>query len=154
MEVCLMTALHWMKLLFLLLCRSWALRLGRRLNAWTPTTRSSNSHKLKPIHGTRYFCINIIMFSPRGFQMFISVFSPQIFHKRMPPEAVDLVSRLLQYSPNLRCAAVSIYFCEDVWIHIFLPFPLCYIYNLWLICRRNLLMNVLSPTRLAIMLFS
>ena len=31
----------------------------------------------------------------------------QIFYKRMPPEAVDLVSRLLQYSPNLRCTAVS-----------------------------------------------
>ncbi|KAK6805130.1 hypothetical protein RDI58_002914 [Solanum bulbocastanum] len=31
----------------------------------------------------------------------------KIFHKRMPPEAVDLVSRLLQYSPNLRCGAVS-----------------------------------------------
>ncbi|KAG4907284.1 hypothetical protein JHK82_055945 [Glycine max] len=29
----------------------------------------------------------------------------KIFHKRMPPEAVDLVSRLLQYSPNLRCTA-------------------------------------------------
>lgn len=27
----------------------------------------------------------------------------------MPPEAVDLVSRLLQYSPNLRCTAVSIW---------------------------------------------
>lgn len=34
-------------------------------------------------------------------------FHLQIFHKRMPPEAVDLVSRLLQYSPNLRCTAVS-----------------------------------------------
>ncbi|KAF2535478.1 hypothetical protein F2Q68_00018826 [Brassica cretica] len=32
----------------------------------------------------------------------------KIFHKRMPPEAVDLVSRLLQYSPNLRSAAVSV----------------------------------------------
>ncbi|MQL94034.1 hypothetical protein Taro_026683, partial [Colocasia esculenta] len=31
----------------------------------------------------------------------------KIFYKRMPPEAVDLVSRLLQYSPNLRCTAVS-----------------------------------------------
>ncbi|KAG1371400.1 putative Glycogen synthase kinase-3 [Cocos nucifera] len=31
----------------------------------------------------------------------------QIFHKRMPPEAVDLVSRLLQYSPNLRCTALD-----------------------------------------------
>ncbi|OEL13977.1 Shaggy-related protein kinase eta [Dichanthelium oligosanthes] len=33
----------------------------------------------------------------------------KIFHKRMPPEAIDLVSRLLQYSPNLRCSAVSFF---------------------------------------------
>jgi hypothetical protein len=33
----------------------------------------------------------------------------QIFHKRMPPEAIDLASRLLQYSPSLRCSAVSIF---------------------------------------------
>ncbi|KAM3329792.1 hypothetical protein ACQJBY_026677 [Aegilops geniculata] len=31
----------------------------------------------------------------------------KVFHKRMPPEAVDLVSRLLQYSPNLRCTAME-----------------------------------------------
>ncbi|KAG5021940.1 hypothetical protein JHK85_018282 [Glycine max] len=31
----------------------------------------------------------------------------KVFHKRMPPEAVDLVSRLLQYSPNLRCTALA-----------------------------------------------
>ncbi|MFS7931096.1 putative shaggy-related protein kinase NtK-1 CMGC-GSK family [Helianthus anomalus] len=31
----------------------------------------------------------------------------KIFHKRMPPEAVDLVSRLLQYSPNLRSTALE-----------------------------------------------
>ncbi|KAK6937224.1 Protein kinase domain, partial [Dillenia turbinata] len=31
----------------------------------------------------------------------------KIFHKRMPPEAVDLVSRLLQYSPSLRCTALE-----------------------------------------------
>ncbi|XP_048226435.1 shaggy-related protein kinase epsilon isoform X1 [Ricinus communis] len=31
----------------------------------------------------------------------------KLFHKRMPPEAVDLVSRLLQYSPNLRCTALE-----------------------------------------------
>ncbi|KAM7275709.1 hypothetical protein ACFE04_017575 [Oxalis oulophora] len=30
-----------------------------------------------------------------------------IFHKKMPHEAVDLVSRLLQYSPNLRCTALE-----------------------------------------------
>ncbi|KAF9616914.1 hypothetical protein IFM89_032876 [Coptis chinensis] len=30
----------------------------------------------------------------------------KVFHKRMPHDAVDLVSRLLQYSPNLRCSAV------------------------------------------------
>jgi serine/threonine protein kinase len=34
----------------------------------------------------------------------------KVFHKRMPPEAVDLVSRLLQYSPNLRCNAVCVLF--------------------------------------------
>ncbi|CAH2059970.1 unnamed protein product [Thlaspi arvense] len=32
----------------------------------------------------------------------------KVFHKRMPPEAIDLASRLLQYSPSLRCTAVSI----------------------------------------------
>ncbi|CAL5382890.1 unnamed protein product [Camellia sinensis] len=31
----------------------------------------------------------------------------KVFHKRMPPEAVDLVSRMLQYSPNLRCTALE-----------------------------------------------
>lgn len=31
----------------------------------------------------------------------------KVFHKRMPPEAVDLVSRLLQYSPSLRCTALE-----------------------------------------------
>ncbi|XP_059651467.1 shaggy-related protein kinase epsilon-like [Cornus florida] len=31
----------------------------------------------------------------------------KLFHKRMPPEAVDLVSRMLQYSPNLRCTALE-----------------------------------------------
>ncbi|KAK6159775.1 hypothetical protein DH2020_003156 [Rehmannia glutinosa] len=42
----------------------------------------------------------------------------KIFHKRMPPEAVDLVSRLLQYSPNLRCTAreekmpLGKYYCD------------------------------------------
>ncbi|CAA6673020.1 unnamed protein product [Spirodela intermedia] len=32
---------------------------------------------------------------------------PQVFHKRMPPEAIDLTSRLLQYSPSLRCTALE-----------------------------------------------
>lgn len=45
-------------------------------------------------------------------------FHPQIFHKRMPPEAVDLVSRLLQYSPNLRCTAVSNTVVHDLWFCI------------------------------------
>ncbi|KAL4188239.1 hypothetical protein AMTRI_Chr09g43120 [Amborella trichopoda] len=31
----------------------------------------------------------------------------KVFPKRTPPEAVDLVSRLLQYSPNLRCTALE-----------------------------------------------
>ncbi|KAF8398466.1 hypothetical protein HHK36_017394 [Tetracentron sinense] len=34
----------------------------------------------------------------------------KVFHKRMPPEAIDLASRLLQYSPSLRCNAVSLQF--------------------------------------------
>lgn len=34
----------------------------------------------------------------------------QVFNKRMPPEAIDLASRLLQYSPSLRCTAVSLIF--------------------------------------------
>ncbi|KAK5810744.1 shaggy-related protein kinase theta isoform X1 [Gossypium arboreum] len=31
----------------------------------------------------------------------------KLFHKQLPPEAVDLVSRLLQYSPKLRCTALE-----------------------------------------------
>ncbi|GAB4830624.1 Shaggy- protein kinase NtK-1 [Ancistrocladus abbreviatus] len=31
----------------------------------------------------------------------------KIFHKRIPPEAMDLVSRLLQYSPDFRCTALE-----------------------------------------------
>ncbi|KAF5948254.1 hypothetical protein HYC85_014211 [Camellia sinensis] len=31
----------------------------------------------------------------------------KVFNKRMPAEAVDLVSMLLQYSPNLRCTALE-----------------------------------------------
>ncbi|XP_010255498.1 PREDICTED: shaggy-related protein kinase epsilon isoform X1 [Nelumbo nucifera] len=31
----------------------------------------------------------------------------KVFNKRLPPEAVDLVSRLLQYSPNLRYTALE-----------------------------------------------
>uniref|UniRef100_A0ACD5TPV2 Uncharacterized protein n=1 Tax=Avena sativa TaxID=4498 RepID=A0ACD5TPV2_AVESA len=31
----------------------------------------------------------------------------KVFHKKMPPEAIDLASRLLQYSPSLRCTALD-----------------------------------------------
>ncbi|KAL6553284.1 Shaggy-related protein kinase eta [Orobanche gracilis] len=31
----------------------------------------------------------------------------KVFQKRMPPEAIDLASRLLHYSPNLRCNALE-----------------------------------------------
>ncbi|VFQ75728.1 unnamed protein product [Cuscuta campestris] len=31
----------------------------------------------------------------------------KVFHKRMPTEAMDLISRLLQYSPSLRCTALE-----------------------------------------------
>ncbi|GFZ09559.1 shaggy-like protein kinase 41 [Actinidia rufa] len=36
---------------------------------------------------------------------FILIF--QVFQKRLPPEAVDLVCRFFQYSPNLRCTALE-----------------------------------------------
>ena len=48
--------------------------------------------------------------------------STQIFYKRMPPEAVDLVSRLLQYSPNLRCNAVSIFYLCTVVVFVYFFF--------------------------------
>ncbi|PIN21998.1 Glycogen synthase kinase-3 [Handroanthus impetiginosus] len=41
----------------------------------------------------------------------------KVFHKRMPPEAVDLVSRLLQYSPTLRFTASN-----QLGIHFLLMF--------------------------------
>uniref|UniRef100_A0A453MGC8 Protein kinase domain-containing protein n=1 Tax=Aegilops tauschii subsp. strangulata TaxID=200361 RepID=A0A453MGC8_AEGTS len=31
----------------------------------------------------------------------------QVFQKKLPPEAMDLVSRFLQYSPDLRCTAME-----------------------------------------------
>ncbi|CAI9304413.1 unnamed protein product [Lactuca saligna] len=31
----------------------------------------------------------------------------KVFQKRLPPEAVDLVCRFFQYSPNLRCTALE-----------------------------------------------
>ncbi|XP_074592625.1 LOW QUALITY PROTEIN: uncharacterized protein LOC141848492 [Curcuma longa] len=31
----------------------------------------------------------------------------KVFHKQIPPEAIDLASRLLQYSPKLRCTALE-----------------------------------------------
>ncbi|ONM22769.1 Shaggy-related protein kinase alpha [Zea mays] len=42
----------------------------------------------------------------------------KIFHKRMPAEAVDLVSRLLQYSPKLRSTALEALvhpFFDELW---------------------------------------
>ena len=58
----------------------------------------STSHMLR--HKTEW-----AYFSPDS--TVISRFSYiQVFQRRLPPEAVDLVSRFLQYSPNLRCTAV------------------------------------------------
>ncbi|KAJ0561108.1 putative protein-serine/threonine kinase CMGC-GSK family [Helianthus annuus] len=62
----------------------WAHQLENKSVALTRTTTISYFRKLRLIHGIRY-----------------------VFHKRMPPEAIDLASRLLQYSPSLRCNALS-----------------------------------------------
>jgi serine/threonine protein kinase len=42
----------------------------------------------------------------------------QVFSKQTPPEAIDLISRLLQYSPNLRYTAVSIY--SSIYIYTYI----------------------------------
>ena len=102
---------------------------GKKLNAWTRITRSSNSHKSKHTHGTRcksfYICYNVVKkLVTIGLLIGHSIF--QVFHKRMPPEAVDLVSRLLQYSPNLRCTAVSKWHWTNV------PIPAFSLLTLWL----------------------
>lgn len=49
----------------------------------------------------------------------------QVFHKRMPPEAIDLTSRLLQYSPSLRCTAVSF----SLFVH-----PCCDVFTVLVLC--------------------
>ncbi|XP_042504291.1 shaggy-related protein kinase kappa isoform X2 [Macadamia integrifolia] len=46
--------------------------------------------------------IKVILFSVISFLSDL-----QVFQKRLPPEAVDVVSRFLQYSPNLRCTALE-----------------------------------------------
>ncbi|XP_038976658.1 shaggy-related protein kinase alpha-like [Phoenix dactylifera] len=57
-----------------------------------------------------FFCFFPVFFdlsSPAKSATKSSPISHYIFHKRMPPEAVDPVSRLLQYSPNLRSTALE-----------------------------------------------
>ena len=54
----------------------------------------------------------------------------QVFQKRLPPEAVDLVCRFFQYSPNLRCTAVSLISVVSVLLEILydcLPFSLPFV---------------------------
>lgn len=49
----------------------------------------------------------------------------------MPPEAIDLASRLLQYSPSLRCTAVSSIFSFSMFIFIvscYLKKILCHVF--------------------------
>ena len=53
----------------------------------------------------------------------------QMFHKRMPPEAVDLVSRLLQYSPNLRFTAVSQNLNADINIYFYINIHKIFIFS-------------------------
>lgn len=89
-------------------------QLAKKSNAWTRIIQNSNSHKSRLTLGTKW----VSRFLAEAFSFTLmtlhAIFIPshllwvQIFHKRMPPEAVDLVSRLLQYSPSLRCTAVSI----------------------------------------------
>ncbi|CAA6665547.1 unnamed protein product [Spirodela intermedia] len=61
------------------------------IKCMNPNYTEFKFHRSRHTHGTKY-----------------------IFHKRMPPEAVDLVSRLLQYSPNLRSTAVTGDLCPSI----------------------------------------
>eukprot|EP01018_Ginkgo_biloba_P032463 Gb_28805 [translate_table: standard] len=58
----------------------------------------------------------------------------KVFHKRMPPEAVDLVSRLLQYSPNLRCTASAAFVFPESTDLCFVPFTAPVVYFLCIPC--------------------
>lgn len=93
-----------------------ALQLVKKFDAWIQIIRILGFLRLKLTLGTRYtvFCFfSDMLISLRlssllnfGIWSWSSVF--QVFQKRMPPEAIDLASRLLQYSPSLRCTAVSL----------------------------------------------
>ena len=53
----------------------------------------------------------------------------QVFNKRMPPDAIDLISRLLQYTPSLRCTALEACvhpFFDEVRRSLYLIFQLIY----------------------------
>ena len=70
------------------------------------------------------FCFCLITVLPRAFLLggralmhLVQRSMVQVFHKRMPPEAIDLASRLLQYSPSLRCTAVS-RMSHDTYLHL------------------------------------
>jgi hypothetical protein len=108
------------------LSKFWVLQHGKKSNVWILITQSSSSLKSKLIPGTRqvhsWHCLktsweyDFFHSRPSSFSRTLQSDSllcstPQVFHKRMPPEAVDLVSRLLQYSPNLRCSAVCFLSC-------------------------------------------
>lgn len=70
----------------------------------------------------------------------------QIFNKRVPPEAVDLVSRLLQYSPNLRSTAVSSKLrtsCIYIFFSCFSSFPFVSCFYFFLSTRIKLC--ILNP---------
>ena len=80
----------------------------------------------------------------------------QMFHKRMPPEAVDLVSRLLQYSPNLRFTAVSQNLNADINIYLYINIHRIFIFScihilsadirIHLMFVRTVHINILFPT--------
>ncbi|KAG7026015.1 Shaggy-related protein kinase theta [Cucurbita argyrosperma subsp. argyrosperma] len=68
--------------------------------------------KAHPWH--KVSCISVLNFVAISFDSIVmrveisfKLCNLQIFHMRMPAEAIDLVSRLLQYSPNLRFTALE-----------------------------------------------
>lgn len=121
--------------------RYWEHQPERKSSAWTQTIQNSNFPRLKHTHGIRSlaFSSKFIVISVDLFLFLLVLLwgwnshwscNLQIFHMRMPAEAIDLVSRLLQYSPNLRCTAVRIFTYLNVTLFLWnckycIPFNWC-----------------------------
>lgn len=82
----------------------------KKSSVWIQITSSSSSSKSKLTAGTRWESWAMFLYIRYIFWWHIKKLVAATLHCTdfMPPEAVELVSTLLQYSPNLRCTVVSV----------------------------------------------